>query len=64
MAAIFKGLLPISEFPGSGRPATNSPPNIRDWPIPYGAGGYVVRYRIDDEAVTILAVRHMREDRF
>ncbi len=34
---------------------------FRKWLIDFGDSGYVVRYRIDDDAVTILAIRHQKE---
>jgi len=37
---------------------------FRDWIIDFGDGGYVVRYRINQQHVTILAVRHQKEVSF
>jgi plasmid stabilization system protein ParE len=37
------------------------PEEFREWPIDFGDSGYVVRYRISDDAVTILAIRHQKE---
>mgnify|MGYP000723998469 CR=1 FL=1 len=34
---------------------------FRDWLIDFGDSGYVVRYRVDQQAVTVLAVRHLKE---
>ncbi|MFT4195454.1 type II toxin-antitoxin system RelE/ParE family toxin [Ottowia sp.] len=44
-----------------GRPIEDMPEPYREWLIDFGDSGYVVRYRIDTEAVTILAVRHQKE---
>jgi len=37
------------------------PPEFREWPVAFGAGGYLVLYRLDGRRVVILAVRHGRE---
>jgi hypothetical protein len=38
-------------------------PFLRELVIPFGASGYVALFEIDnEETVTILAVRHQRED--
>lgn len=38
-------------------------PFVRELVIPFGSSGYVALYEIDDAAtVTVLAVRHQRED--
>ncbi len=44
-----------------GRLIDDLPEDYREWPIGFGDSGYVARYRIDDDAVTILAVRHQKE---
>ena len=50
--------------PGIGRPIEDMPDEFREWVIDFGDSGYVARYRIDADAVTILAVRHQREAGF
>jgi len=40
------------------------PEPYREWIIEFGKDGYVVRYRVDGDAVTILAVRDGREAGF
>ncbi|WP_447704811.1 type II toxin-antitoxin system RelE/ParE family toxin [Methylobacterium brachiatum] len=40
------------------------PEQYRDWLIDFGDSGYVARYRVDDDVVTILAVRHQKEAGF
>ena len=37
------------------------PDEFREWMIDFGDSGYLVRYRIGSDAITILAVRHQRE---
>ena len=37
------------------------PEDFREWIIDFGDSGYVARYCIDSERVTILAVRHQKE---
>lgn len=37
------------------------PDEFREWVIDFGDSGYVGRYRIDSDAITILAVRHKKE---
>ena len=49
--------------PFSFRKANPSNPFLREMLVPFGASGYVALYEIDDEeTVTILALRHQRED--
>ena len=53
----------LQEFPFTCRKALEDNPFLRELVIPFGAGGYVALFEIDDnETVTILAVRHQRED--
>ncbi|MFT3817260.1 MAG: type II toxin-antitoxin system RelE/ParE family toxin [Rubrivivax sp.] len=35
-----------------------------EWVIDFGDSGYVARYRIDADLVTVLAVRHQKESGF
>ena len=54
-------LLALSPF--SCRKAMRHNPFLRELVIPFGATGYVVLFEIEDNrTVTILAVRHQRED--
>lgn len=61
IATIRHGVKLLGQHPQVGRPVAELPPEIREWPIGFGSGGYVVLYRIDDREVVILAVRHGRE---
>lgn len=47
--------------PQLGRPIEDMPDEFREWIIDFGDSGYMARYRIDSDAVTILAVRHQKE---
>lgn len=62
--AIRNGLRILAAQPRLGRPVEDLPELYREWVIEFGRDGYVVRYRVDREEVTILAVRHGREAGF
>jgi plasmid stabilization system protein ParE len=40
------------------------PEEFREWLIDFGDSGYIARYRVEAENVTILAIRHQREAGF
>ena len=55
----------LERFPFSCRKAANGRhgPRLRELIIPFGASGYVALFEIDDaKTVTVLAVRHQREE--
>jgi plasmid stabilization system protein ParE len=54
----------LNQQAGIGRPVDDLPVEFREWMIDFGGSGYVVRYRLDTDAVTILAVRHQKEAGF
>ena len=56
-----QGVSVLGKHPGIGRPIEDLPDEFREWLIDFGDSGYVTRYRIDADAVTILAVRHQKE---
>ena len=56
-----QGLKALGHRPGIGRPIEDLPDEFREWVIDFGDSGYVLRYRINADAVTILAVRHQKE---
>jgi plasmid stabilization system protein ParE len=61
--AIRKAFRSLEFMPFSFRKATSENPFLREIVIPFGASGYVALYEIEnDDTVTILAVRHQRED--
>jgi plasmid stabilization system protein ParE len=64
-AAIAKAIELLELFPFSCRKALGGDGNpfLRELIIPFGGAGYVVLFQIDDRRrVTILAVRHQREE--
>ncbi|UGB36875.1 type II toxin-antitoxin system RelE/ParE family toxin [Frateuria soli] len=61
--ALDKGWGLLSRFPFSARKADPANPFLRELLIPFGGAGYVALFEITDSTiVTILAVRHQRED--
>lgn len=61
--AIRKAFRSLEFMPFSFRKAISGNPFLREIVIPFGASGYVALYEIEnEETVTILAVRHQRED--
>jgi plasmid stabilization system protein ParE len=59
--AIREGIRILRDNPEIGRPVDGLDLAFRERLIAFGAGVYVVRYRVDDGAVVLLAVRHGRE---
>lgn len=59
--AIRQGVRILGEQPRLGRIIDDLPEQFREWIIDFGDSGYVARYRIDNDVVTILAVRHQKE---
>lgn len=62
--AIRQGVKVLEKQPGVGRPIEDMDDEFRDWIIDFGDSGYVARYRVDQQFVTILAVRHQKEAGF
>jgi len=63
LEAIEKGFELIKSIPFSCRKANSSNPFLRESIIPFGSSGYLALFEIeDDEMITVLAVRHQRED--
>lgn len=61
--AIKNAIRSLEHSPFSYRKATAGNPFLRELVIPFGASGYVALFEIDnDKTVTILALRHQRED--
>ena len=61
--AIVKSIEFLQEFPFSCRKAEADNPFLRELVISFGVAGYVALFEIEDsETVTILAIRHQRED--
>lgn len=59
--AIRQGVMILGAHPRLGRMVDDLPQEFREWLIDFGDSGYVARYRIDNDAVTILAIRHQKE---
>jgi plasmid stabilization system protein ParE len=62
--AILQGVQGLGVHPRMGRPIEDLPEQYREWVIAFGDSGYVARYRIDADIVTILAIRHQKESGF
>jgi plasmid stabilization system protein ParE len=63
LEAIRKSINLLQDFPFTCRKASPDNPFLREMVIPYGAGGYVALFEIEAaRTVTILAVRHQREE--
>lgn len=63
-AAIYKAMELLEFFPFSCRKADDEHDSlVRELLIPFGDAGYVALFKIEsNETVTILAVRHQREE--
>jgi len=62
--AIRQGVKILGAQPRLGRMVDDLPEEFREWLIDFGDSGYVARYHIDGDAVTILAIRHQKEAGF
>jgi plasmid stabilization system protein ParE len=63
LEAIRQALRSLGQSPFSYRKASPGNPFLREIVIPFGGSGYVALFEIDnDHSVTVLAVRHQRED--
>ena len=63
LGAIEKGMAFLAEFRFSCRKHSVDSPFLRELVIRFGRAGYVALFEIENETtVTILAVRHQRED--
>lgn len=61
--AIRNAISGLERSPFSYRKAADANPFLRELVIPFGPAGYVALFEIEDkEYVTVLAVRHQRED--
>ena len=59
--AIRQGVKVLEQQPKVGRPVEDMDNEYRDWIIDFGDSGYVARYRVDPQFVSVLAVRHPKE---
>jgi plasmid stabilization system protein ParE len=61
--AIGKSIAFLQEFPLSCRKTQPDNPFLREMVTPFAASGYVALFEIEDsKTVTVLAIRHQRED--
>ena len=62
-AAIERGYGLMGDMPFASRKANEANPFLRELIIPFGGAGYVALFEIENETtVTVLAVRHQREE--
>lgn len=62
-AVVRQAIEVLQTFPFSCRKASRENPFLRELVISFGDGGYVALFEVEDaETVTVLAVRHQRED--
>lgn len=54
---------PLAANPRIGKPVEDLP-DYHDMFVPFGASGYVLRYRIQGETIFIIAVKHCKEAGF
>ncbi|KQQ37925.1 MULTISPECIES: type II toxin-antitoxin system RelE/ParE family toxin [Rhizobium/Agrobacterium group] len=63
ITAIKKALAILIDFPLMARRASREDPLVRELVVPFGSSGYLILFKlIDDQTVTVLAIRHQRED--
>ncbi len=55
---ILAGVRQLRQFPASGKPAEDAEAGTRDLIVAFGNGGYVIRYMLIGDEVTINAIRH------
>ena len=60
---IERAVAAFAEFPFVARKADPENPFLRELLIPFGSAGYVALFEIEDaRIITILAIRHQREE--
>jgi plasmid stabilization system protein ParE len=65
LEAIEQALPLLQQFPFSCRKAEADNPFLRELIVSFGSSGYVLLFEIADaDVITILAIRHQREDDF
>lgn len=63
LAAIASGIATLESSPFTCRKARLDAPLLRELVIPFGSSGYVALFEVEEaQTVTVLAVRHQRED--
>jgi plasmid stabilization system protein ParE len=61
VAIIRSSVKVIAAHPEIGRQIENVPAEFREWPISFGASGYVAFYRVGGSEIIILTLWHGRE---
>ena len=61
IAAILQAANDLRDFPLIGRVLSEDAPAYRQLPVPFSNSGYMILYRVLDDAVEIQAIKHMRE---
>jgi len=51
----------VADHPDVGRPADDMDPEFQEWPISFGASGYVALYRLQQDTALVVAVHHQKE---
>ncbi|QED29294.1 type II toxin-antitoxin system RelE/ParE family toxin [Microvenator marinus] len=59
--ALRQAITVLEEFPFSGRKIDSQRPFLRELLVPFGRSGYVALFEIEENSVTVLALRHQRE---
>ena len=60
-SAIRDGMKIVADHPDVGRPVDDLDPEFQEWPISFGASGYVALYRLEKDVALVVAVRHQKE---
>ena len=61
-SALAKGVEFLRDFPYACRKAMPDTPFLREMLVPFGHSGYVMLFEIEEKTITILAIRHQREE--
>ena len=60
-SVIRNGMQIVADHPDVGRPVDNMDSEFQEWPISFGASGYVALYRLEKDVALVVAVRHQKE---
>ena len=58
---IIKGIQLLSQQPLIGRPLVDIPNDYREWIINFGDSGYIIKYHLNVDTLTVLSIRHQKE---
>lgn len=64
VATVQEAVSLLPQMPHKGRPVQRGGIDEREFPVRFGSGGYLIRYRVREEDIFIIAVRHFREAGF